>query len=237
MGMSEFYGTGDQPEAERTIHRALDLGVTFLDTADMYGPFTNERLVGRAIAGRRDEVVLATKFGNERGEDGVLPRGQREAGVRPPRLRRVAAAARGRRHRPLLPAPGGHHGADRGDLGRPARAGGGRQGPPRRHLRGRPGDHPPGARRAAGDGGADRVLAVDPRPRGRRRAGHLRRAGHRLRRLLPDRPRLPVRPDPQPRRPRARRLPPAQPALPGRGVREEPANWSTGCARSPTRRA
>src|SRR5688572_31398481 len=70
MGMSEFYGTGDQAEAERTIHRALDLGVTFLDTADMYGPFTNERLVGRAIAGRRDDVVLATKFGNERGEDG-----------------------------------------------------------------------------------------------------------------------------------------------------------------------
>ena len=70
MGMSEFYGTGDQAEAERTVRRALDLGVTFLDTADMYGPFTNERLVGKAIAGRRDEVVLATKFGNERGEDG-----------------------------------------------------------------------------------------------------------------------------------------------------------------------
>jgi aryl-alcohol dehydrogenase-like predicted oxidoreductase len=70
MGMSEFYGTGDQAEAERTIQRALDLGVTFLDTADMYGPFTNERLVGQAIAGRRDEVVVATKFGNERGEDG-----------------------------------------------------------------------------------------------------------------------------------------------------------------------
>ncbi len=70
MGMSEFYGTGDQAEAEGTIQRALDLGVTFLDTADMYGPFTNERLVGKAIAGRRDEVVLATKFGNERGEDG-----------------------------------------------------------------------------------------------------------------------------------------------------------------------
>jgi aryl-alcohol dehydrogenase-like predicted oxidoreductase len=68
--MSEFYGTGDQAEAERTIQRALDLGVTFLDTADMYGPFTNERLVGRAIAARRDDVVLATKFGNERGEDG-----------------------------------------------------------------------------------------------------------------------------------------------------------------------
>jgi len=70
MGMSEFYGTSDEGEAIATIHRALDLGVTFLDTADMYGPFTNEKLVGRAIAGRRDEVTLATKFGNERREDG-----------------------------------------------------------------------------------------------------------------------------------------------------------------------
>ena len=70
MGMSEFYGPADEGESIRTIHRALDLGVTFLDTADMYGPFTNERLVGRAIKGRRDEVVLATKFRNERRADG-----------------------------------------------------------------------------------------------------------------------------------------------------------------------
>src|SRR3954454_6147941 len=70
MGMSEFYGTGDEDESIRTIHRALDLGVTFLDTADMYGPFTNEELVGRAIAGRRDGVALATKFGNVRGPNG-----------------------------------------------------------------------------------------------------------------------------------------------------------------------
>ncbi len=71
MGMSEFYGTGDDAESVATIHRALDLGVTLLDTADMYGPFTNEELVGRALAGRRDEVVLATKFGNERAPDGT----------------------------------------------------------------------------------------------------------------------------------------------------------------------
>jgi aryl-alcohol dehydrogenase-like predicted oxidoreductase len=71
MGMSEFYGTGDEQQGLDTIHRALELGVTFLDTADMYGPFTNERLVGKAIAGRRDEVQLATKFGNERKEDGT----------------------------------------------------------------------------------------------------------------------------------------------------------------------
>jgi aryl-alcohol dehydrogenase-like predicted oxidoreductase len=70
MGMSEFYGGRDEGEAIATIHRALDLGVTFLDTADMYGPFTNERLVGRALEGRRGGVVLASKFGNERSEDG-----------------------------------------------------------------------------------------------------------------------------------------------------------------------
>jgi aryl-alcohol dehydrogenase-like predicted oxidoreductase len=70
MGMSEFYGSADEDEAIRTIHRAIELGVTFLDTADMYGPFTNEILVGRAIADRRDQVQLATKFGNVRGENG-----------------------------------------------------------------------------------------------------------------------------------------------------------------------
>jgi aryl-alcohol dehydrogenase-like predicted oxidoreductase len=70
MGMSEFYGQADEGEAVRTIHRALELGVNFLDTADMYGPFTNEKLVGRAIADRRDQFVVATKFGNVRGEHG-----------------------------------------------------------------------------------------------------------------------------------------------------------------------
>ncbi len=70
MGMSEFYGETDEDEAVATIQRALELGVTLLDTADMYGPFANERLVGRAIAGRREQVVLATKFGNVRGENG-----------------------------------------------------------------------------------------------------------------------------------------------------------------------
>ncbi|MBM9459406.1 aldo/keto reductase [Nocardioides sp. zg-536] len=71
MGMSEFYGSPDEAGGIATIHRALDLGVTFLDTADMYGPFTNEQLVGKAIARRRDEVQLATKFGNERLPDGT----------------------------------------------------------------------------------------------------------------------------------------------------------------------
>ncbi|WP_106476838.1 aldo/keto reductase [Phytohalomonas tamaricis] len=70
MGMSEFYGSRDESEAIATIHRALELGVTLLDTADMYGVGHNEELVGRAIRDRRDGVVLATKFGNVRGEDG-----------------------------------------------------------------------------------------------------------------------------------------------------------------------
>jgi aryl-alcohol dehydrogenase-like predicted oxidoreductase len=70
MGMSEFYGETDDTESIATIHRALELGCYFLDTADMYGPFKNERLVGKAIAGKRDQVFLATKFGNERAENG-----------------------------------------------------------------------------------------------------------------------------------------------------------------------
>src|SRR5207248_3543796 len=83
MGMSEFYGPRDDAESIATIHRALDLGLDFFDTADMYGPYINEELVGRAIRGRRDGVVVATKFGIVRGDD---PRA-RAISVRPEYVR------------------------------------------------------------------------------------------------------------------------------------------------------
>ena len=71
MGMSEFYGSADEQQSTATIHHALDIGITLLDTADVYGPFNNEELVGRAVRDRRDGVVIATKFGNMRGADGT----------------------------------------------------------------------------------------------------------------------------------------------------------------------
>ena len=72
MGMSDFYGAHDDDASIKTIHRAIDLGIDFLDTADIYGPFTNEKLVGRALRGYRDRVILASKFGNVRGPDGAF---------------------------------------------------------------------------------------------------------------------------------------------------------------------
>ena len=146
MGMSEFYGARDEAESIATIHRALELGVTFLDTADMYGPFTNEELVGKAIADRRDQVVLATKFGNVRGDDGAF------LGIngRPEYVRSACDASLRRLgvddDRPLLPAPRRPEDADRGDRRRDGGARRGGQGALPRALRGRARDDPPRAR-------------------------------------------------------------------------------------------
>ncbi len=169
MGMSAFYGATDEQEALRTIHRALELGCNFLDTSDMYGPHTNERLVGRAIEGRREEVFLATKFGIKL-EPGDRRAARRSIDGSPEYVREACearcsawawstststtstASTRTRRSR--------RRWARWPSWWRRARcATSGSRRPSAR-------DDPPRARRAPDHGGADRVLAVDARRRG-----------------------------------------------------------------------
>ena len=114
MGMSEFYGAGNEQESIATIHHAIERGVTFLDTADMYGVGKNEELVGKAIRDRRDSVFLATKFGNVRGPAASSSGVKGDPDYVPLGLRSEPEAARRRDHRPLLPAPRRPQCADRG---------------------------------------------------------------------------------------------------------------------------
>ena len=190
-------GYGGRPDREEMItllHAAVDRGVTFFDTAEIYGPHANEELVGEALAPVRDQVVIATKFAQDIDPVERTP-------ARPDAAPRRAAAgawtARCRgsgstsidlyyQHRvnPDVPIE-----EFAGAVRRPRR---GREGEALRDVRGRRGDDPPGARRAAGDRRAERVLAVVAPPRGGR-AGRLRRARHRLRPLQPARQGLPHR--------------------------------------------
>ena len=225
MGMSAFYGATDEGEAMRTIHRALELGCNFLDTSDMYGPHTNERLVGSAIAGRRDEVVLATKFGIklEPGEDDELTKRSIDGSP--------DVCARGLRG--LAERLGIDHidlyYQHRVDPNTPIEETVGamaelvQQGKVR-HIglsEASAADDPPRARGAPDHGGADGVLAVDARRRGGDPAD-AQRARHRARRLLAARARLPVRALHLAGGARRGRLPPLRPALHGREPRAEP---------------
>ena len=202
----------------------------------MYGPFTNERLVGKAIADRRDQVVLATKFGNRRGEDGSFLGHQRPPRLRARSLRREPGAARRRPHRPLLPAPRRQRDADRGD-GRSdegARRSG--QGPAPRPLGGVAGDDPSRACRASDHRAPERVVALDARSGGGDHPDRAR-ARDRLRRVQPARPRLPLGADQVDRRPRREGLPPARAALPGREPPSATSTSSRASRRSRPRRA
>jgi dienelactone hydrolase len=207
MGMSEFYGKSDEKASVETIRRAIDLGVNFLDTADMYGPFKNEVLVGKAIADRREKVLLATKFGNMRGADGSF------LGVngKPDYVRKCCDASLERlgvdhidlyyQHRVDPTVPIEETIGAMADLVAKGKV---------RFL---------GLSEAAP--ATIRALALEPRRRGGG-APRVPRARDRLRRLQPSRPRLPHRPLPEARGPPRGRLPEAEPALPGRELPEEP---------------
>ena len=153
MGMSEFYDPRNMDDGEsiRVIHRYLDAGGNFLDTADMYGVGRNEVLVGKAIEDRRDQVVLATKFGNVRGPNGEFLGVKRRPEVRPGLLRRQPETPRCRCDRPLLPASRRPDRPHRRDGRRHGRAGQGRKGPPPGPVRGGPRNDPP-----RGEGSPDR---------------------------------------------------------------------------------
>ena len=217
MGMSFGYGPpADDDEMIGLIRRAVELGVTFFDTAEAYGPYTNETLVGKALAPVRDQVVIATKFGFD------LAAGRPQHGLdsRPEHIREVVDASLGRLgiddDRPALPAPRRPGRPDRGRRGDGEGADRGGQGQALRAVGARRGDHPAGARRAARRRGAERVLALVAPARAGGPPG-ARRAGHRARAVQPAREGVPHRDD----RRRARRSRATTSATSSRGSRAE----------------
>ena len=224
MGMSAFYGAHDDDESTATLARALDLGVTFFDTADVYGPHTNETLLGAALRRRTSRHRPGSDQVRQRARRAgpAHRRCQRTPGLPARGAGRFVAAAGARPRRPVLPAPRRPRRPGGGDLRGARGTGRRRQGALPRDQRGRSGQHPPRPRGGAPVGGADRVLPVHPRGRGQRGAGDLSRVGHRFRAVLPAGPRLPVREDPQRRGLRRGRLPAQLAALPGRELRPQP---------------
>ena len=230
MGMSDFYGGRNDERSIRTIHHALDRGINHFDTADMYGPYINEELLGRALAGRRDGVVVATKCGFVR--DPADP-GKREINNRPEYIRASCEGSLRRLgvdtidlyylHR-FYPVPR----RSRTPIGtmsdlvhegkmRPHRPLGSERG----HVDAR-------ARHSSGRGAADGVLALVARARGERRARGVSHAGRRLRALQPARSRFPERQHQARRRLRARRRAAEHAAVQGRRTSRETSSW---CAR------
>ncbi len=225
MGMSAFYGTADESEARATIARALDLGCNFLDTSDMYGPHTNERLVGSAIASRRDEVFLATQVRDQAGQRRRpdQSRDRRQSRLRARGLRRLAAAPWASSTSTSTTSTG----STRTRRSRTPSARWpswcSRQGPSHRPVGGERRDDPPRARRAPDHRRADRVLAVDARRRGGDPADAAG-ARDRARRLLAARTWVPLRAVQLARGARRGRLSPPWSALHGREPRAEPGS-------------
>ena len=238
MGMSWAYGTPDDAESIATLHEAIERGCTFLDTAEVYGPWKNEELLGRALAGRRDQVVIATKFGFALAPRGQRDRARQPPGARPRGVRRARCGGsastpstcststasirtcRSRRRSARWPS-----------WSQRARcAGSGLSEASRAHAA-------PRARGASDQRAAERVLALAARGRGGDPAD-LPRARRRLRRLQPARPRLPHRAREARRGVRGGRQPQEPSALPGRELRREPApGRRRQAARRPTRAA
>src|SRR6516165_10462589 len=153
MSLSGVYGASSEDDGVALIRDALDRGITFLDTSDAYGAGHNETLVGKAIKGRRDEIVLATKFGNLGGRGGKFADGRPE--ICSFLLRGEPQAPRRRRDRSLLPAPHRSGGADRRHGRRHGAAPATGQGARARFKRSEPENHPPGAYGASDRGGAE----------------------------------------------------------------------------------
>ncbi len=221
MGMSQSYGTPDDQESVATLHRALELGVTFLDTAEAYGPFTNEELLGRALKGRRERVSARHQVRLPvRGQP--ADRHRQPAGAHPRGGRGVAATAAHRSHRPALPASGGSRRADRGRGRRHGAPGGGGQGAVPGPLGGGGDDDPPRPRGASDLRAPERVQPVGAQPRGRR-ASRPSRAGDRAGPVQPAGARVPHRDGQAGRGVSGGRLPQGRSTIPGRQLRREHA--------------
>ena len=227
MGMSDFYGPSSEAQNLRVLDRAADIGCTFWDTSDMYGPFTNELLLSKALEGRRDQITLATKFGVVRGEDGSWQGIKGSADYVTGLLRCLAEAPQDRLHRSLLSASVGPRDSDRGNGRCHGRAREGGESALHRPLRGRSGDHRPRSRGSSRQCASDRVFLVVAGRRGRDSAD-TSTARHRIRGLQSPRSGFLVRAQ-------SGHEPTCNPATGGSKIRDLPTRQSPGTSGWPMR--